>query len=174
MAEQCESGGFGRRCQPFTELTFDRFGDVDIDDLTARHTHQVMMVAFQILGQFESGTLSVGENLHHHTGFLENRKIAIHTALRQIPGGGRDLSGHERVLGRRKDFHQATATIRVSLIDGLQASRGDVVNIGSVLGLAHTKNVQATRFGRCLARCTYVLEDGDPALNDGRHERDFV
>ena len=174
MSEKREPGRFGRRSEPFPELSFDGFGHLDVDHLSARHADQVMMMTFQILGELESGTFTIGQNLDHHTGLFENRQVAVHAALGKFARSRRDLGGDERMLGRRENVDETSSTIGITLIDRLQTSRGDVVNIGSVLGLAHAPNVQAMGEVCDLAGRTDVLEDRDATLDDGCHQSEFV
>ena len=99
MPKQREPSGFGGGGQTFTELSFDDFGHLDVDHLATRDAHEVMVVPLQIFGEFESRTLTIGEDLHDHTGFLEHGQVSVHAALREILGGRRDLGGHQRMLG---------------------------------------------------------------------------
>ena len=118
------------------------FGNVDIDDSSAVDAHEVVMMAFQIFGEFERGTFTRGEYLHHHTGFFENRQVAIHRTLGQIVGCRRDLGGVERMCGLSQHFDQSTATGRVTLVDRAQSFGCHVVDVGSLVVAAHTENVQ--------------------------------
>lgn len=111
MPDQGETFLGHERTHPVRQEVLDLFGNVDVDDSSAVDAHQMVMVSLQIFGQFERGAFTRGEHLHHHTGFLQNRQIAIHGTLRKIVGRRRDLGRDERMGGLSQNFDQS-ATAR--------------------------------------------------------------
>lgn len=92
------------------EKFFHLVGHIDIDHPTAIHTHHMVVVTFQVFGEFESGTFSRRQNLHDHTGLFENRQVSIDRTLGQVIGRRRDFGGDERMSGLGEHLDEPTST----------------------------------------------------------------
>lgn len=142
MSDQGEAFLRHERTHSVRQKFLDLIGNVDIDDSSTVDAHEMVMMSLQILGEFEGGSLTRGEDLHHDPGILQDRQVAIHRTLRKIVGRRRDLGGDERVSGLRQHFDQSTTTRRISLVDRTQSLGCHVVDVGSLVVAAHTVNVQ--------------------------------
>ena len=108
-------------------------GEVHVADIAARDADQVMVVAQQRLGQFETRPISADADPADNTADLQRCEVPVGRALRQIGCGLDDLRKRERSFRRCEHGDQVASTSGVAVPHRRQAPRRlavDVIDIG--------------------------------------------
>ena len=117
--------GIQRRIDRFLERT----SKVHIADVAARDADQVMVVAQQRLGQFETRPIGADADPVDNTADLQRCKVPVGRALRQISCGRDDLRQGERSSRRCKHGDQVASTSGVAVPHCRQAPGRLAVNV---------------------------------------------
>ena len=89
----------------------------------------VVMVAGQLLGEFEAGELVAPHHPTHHAGLLENGQGAVGGALGQLPAVGDQLSGGEWPAGFGQGVDEGAPTRGVAMVDPPQPGGDERVKV---------------------------------------------
>lgn len=120
--------GIQRRIHRFLEGT----GEVHVADIAAHDADQVMVVAQQRLGQFETRPIGADADPADNTAHLQRCKVPVGRALRQISCGRDDFRQRERSSRRCKHGDQVTPTSGVAVPHRGQAPGRLPVNVVDV------------------------------------------
>ncbi len=110
MSLEFEAAVLGHGRHAHGQKSFDISGNLDVQYQSAADAHEMVVMAFQFLGEFEGSTIAVGENLDHHTRSFEDCEVAIDAALRQICVESDDVLRRHRVRRLNESIDQATPT----------------------------------------------------------------
>ncbi len=104
-----DTGGLGER-----PLQAGRGGDVD--DLAARFADEVVVVAGQVLGQFEAAVVVATGHPAEGLGIDEGRDVAIGRTLGDGRRSGEYLRDAQGPAGRREGLDQSSPRCRIALL----------------------------------------------------------
>ncbi len=120
--------GIQRRIDRFLDGT----SEVHVADIAACDADQVMVVAQQRLGQFETRPISADADPADNTADLQRCKVPIGRTLRQIGCGRDDLRKRERSSRRCEHGDQVASTSGVAMPHHRQAPGRLAVNVVDV------------------------------------------
>lgn len=107
MTLKFEAAALSNRGHAFRQNPFDISGDLDVEHESTTDTHEMVVMSFQLLGEFERSSIPIGENLDDHACSFENRQVAVDAALRQIGVESDDVGRRHRVCRLHESIDQS-------------------------------------------------------------------
>ena len=120
-------GGGRKRC---IELLLGLFVERKVGDVTARIADQVVMVAGQVLGEFVTCELIVGDDPTHRTSLFKDGQVSVHARLGERGVDFADLADGKRAATVYQRLDQPPPTARVTLVSLREKPSNFFIDIG--------------------------------------------
>ena len=119
-----------RRGKRRIELLLGLFVERKVCDVAARIADQVVMVAGQVLGEFVTRELIVGDDPTHRTSLFKDGQVSVHARLGERGVDFADLADGKRAATVYQRLDQPPPTARVTLVSLREKPSNFFIDIG--------------------------------------------